>query len=106
MHRVINNTPLGFDTDHVNGDGLDNRKINLRTCSKSENKANSRKYIGGTNKYKGVSWSKGKQKWASYASKNSKIFHLGYFISEVEAALVYNKFAKENYGEFARLNKV
>ena len=56
MHRIILNTPDGMHTDHINGDGIDNRKGNLRICTKQQNDMSKRKYKKGTSAYKGVHW--------------------------------------------------
>src|SRR3990172_10007488 len=82
MHRFI----MGLnemDTrqiDHINGDGLDNRKINLRICSRHENLMN--KCIAKNNKsgFKGVHWYKNYNKWVSEIRVDSKKKHLGYYI--------------------------
>jgi hypothetical protein len=104
LHRFIMDTPKGFHTDHINGNHLDNRKSNLRVCSAQQNQWNSRKHIIQSSKYKGVSWYKRDKCWRAYANLNYQQIHLGYFKSEIEAAKVYNRKAKELYGAFAFLN--
>ena len=109
MHRVILNTPKGMDTDHQNHYGLDNRKINLRPCTHSQNLANGRKeqcYLGKstTSLFKGVHWNKNAQKWSAQITCNSKKSFLGYFNDEIEAAKAYDKKAKNLFREFAKLN--
>ncbi len=103
IHRLIMNTPKNIQTDHINGNKLDNRRENLRICSRSENNMNRHK-VRGKSKYKGVGWFKQTQCWQAYISKNYKIIHLGLFKSEKEAAKAYNQKAKELFGEFALLN--
>jgi len=100
MHRSIMDTPKGMDTDHKNHDTLDNRRENLRVCSRSENNLNRGPQPHNTSGFKGVSWSKEKNKWRAY----SKGIHLGYFIDKNDAAMAYDKKAKELFGEFAKLN--
>src|ERR1700761_3134479 len=56
MHRVINKTPDDYYTDHINGNGLDNRKENLRSVTRGENQQNRKKNSKSSSKYKGVSW--------------------------------------------------
>jgi HNH endonuclease len=97
MHRFLMNTPVDKVTDHINGNGLDNRKSNLRICTISENTINSKKSINKSSKYKGVSFI---NPWRAYIGR--KI--LGHFKTEKEAAEAYNKAAKELYFDFARLN--
>src|SRR5574343_411505 len=65
MHRVILNTPKGMDTDHINGDGLDNRRSNLRSCTHMENICNPNRSLSPTksSRFKGVYWHKGEKIW-------------------------------------------
>jgi len=100
MHRAILECPDGMVIDHINGNGLDNRRVNLRICSHAENLHNSRPMRGC--RYKGVWRRKGYDLW--YAVVNRK--RVGSFRSEREAALAYNRAAKQEYGEFAYLNEV
>jgi len=102
MHRVVHSAPKGLDVDHINMDGLDNRRCNLRIATRSLNMANSRER-GGRSRYKGVSWSKHANKWRA-AIQNGKMKNLGYFNTEIEAARAYDVAAKMVFGEFARLN--
>jgi hypothetical protein len=88
--------------DHINGDTLDNRRANLRVCTKSENNRNRRKLHPTTSRFKGVY--KNTKPWIALIECNGKQFVLGRFASEEEAALAYDKAAKEHFGSFARLN--
>lgn len=105
MHRIINNTEDGLDTDHINRNKLDNRRNNLRSATRQQNQMN-KPSVNGTSKYKGVSWNKRDEVWHSRIKIDGKLKHLGYFKSEVEAAKTYNKKAKELHSEFAVLNEV
>jgi len=104
MHRLIANTPANLVCDHINHDGLNNRKANLRNCTIKQNNANSRCAAWATSKYKGVSWNKKFEKWTAYIKKDVRQFNLGSFEEESEAALVYDRKARELFGEFAYLN--
>ena len=104
MHRVVNNTPDGFETDHINDDKLDNRKDNLRSCTKSENNMNRKSYERSSSKYKGVFLVKSNKKWRASIGINGKRKTLGTFELEIDAAKAYNKSALIYFGEFARLN--
>lgn len=108
MHRQIMGYPIDMEIDHINGDKLDNRKLNLRICSRAENDRNSRPHRDGSSKFKGVSRigkrSKGKP-WRARIWGGKEIV-IGYFLTEEEAAIAYNVKAKELFGEFAYLNKV
>ena len=104
MHRQILNTPPHLVCDHINHDGLDNRRQNLRNCTINQNNANSRSARNASSKYKGVSWNKTRKKWAAYIKKDKKQFNLGLFSSELEAAKAYDQAAKKYHAEFAALN--
>ena len=100
MHRLVNKTPEGFHTDHINGDSLDNRSANLRTATCSENSKNRGRNNNCSTTNKGVSWSDKKGKFYAQAMINLKKYHLGYFSSEKEAATAYEVFSSKNHGEF------
>ncbi|MFA6281244.1 MAG: AP2 domain-containing protein [Candidatus Omnitrophota bacterium] len=104
MHREIVNAAKGWDVDHANHNGLDNRRTNLRLCSRSENQGNRINSCNSTSKYKGVSWDKVKRKWRARIACGKKNTSIGRFNSEIEAAKAYDKKAKELFGEFAYLN--
>jgi len=110
MHRVIAKTPEDKQTDHINRNTLDNRKSNLRNVDQKDNAKNADKKSKATSKYKGVSYYKRKQdkygKWKANIQVDGKKINLGYFDSEIEAALKYNEAAKKYFGEFAVLNKL
>ncbi len=104
MHRLIMNTPAHLVCDHVNHDGLDNRKANIRNCTIRQNNANSRSAKNASSRYKGVSWNKTRKKFAAYIKKDGKQLNLGLFNSEIEAAHAYDAAAHKLHGEFAALN--
>lgn len=108
MHRFIlglrKNSRL--EVDHINNDGLDNRRSNLRLCNRSQNLQNARKRLRASSGFKGVCWHKQNKRWFAYIQKNKKFISLGTFKKEKEAALAYNYKSKELFGEFACLNKV
>ena len=106
MHREVNKTPKGLVTDHINRKTLDNKKINLRSCTDVENCRNTKITKNSSSRFKGVSWDKSREKWAAYIKINWKKRYLGRFSSEKCAARAYNKSAEELFGEFARLNKI
>lgn len=104
LHRVLMNTPDGFDTDHIDGNRMNNKKSNLRICTHSENVYNSSPSRDCASKYKGVGWNKQNKKWTSNIRFNGKLTHLGYFRDEKVAAQTYNDAAIRLFGKFARLN--
>lgn len=91
MHRIINNTPKGFITDHINRNGLDNRKNNLRTVDKSQNTINSGIWKSNTSGVKGISWSKRRKRWRTYITLNYKTVFLGEFKNKEDAAIARKK---------------
>lgn len=109
MHREIAGTPAGFDTDHINGDKLDNRRCNLRIATRAQNCANTFKYTlyaGKTpsSRFKGVTWDKNRNKWSVKTRVNKSYVFIGRFHDEVLAAKAYDKFMYDRFGEFAKLN--
>ena len=107
LHRLVMNTPDGFETDHINRNKLDNRKSNLRVCTHIENAQHKITY----NKYgyKGINLMKDNgrtKKWRSRIIVNTKEILLGYFSTKEKAARAYNKAATKYFGEFAILNPI
>ncbi len=102
MHRKILNPQPGFDTDHKNGNGLDNRKENLRQATRSMNIANSVISSKNTSGFKGVYWSSNRGKWRARICKDYKKYCAGFFDNPILASKAYAKKAKELFGEFAR----
>jgi hypothetical protein len=87
MHTVIAGTPKGKDTDHLNGDGLDNRRENLRAVTHRENLQNL--HIKKSSKYPGVYWNKQVKKWRVRIVVAGKRPHLGYYEDEETAGIIY-----------------
>lgn len=104
LHRFIMNAKPGEQIDHLDGNGLNDQKYNLRIVNNSQNHMNSKKHLDGLNKYKGISWNKRKKKWVATICLNYKHIHLGFFINELDAARAYDEAAKKYHGEYARLN--
>jgi len=104
MHREILGAPPGLLVDHIDGNGLNNRKSNLRLCTYSQNTYNRRPNRNSISKYKGVTYHKRNKKWEAKIILNGKFIYLGGFDDEIEAALAYDRKAAELFGEFAYLN--
>lgn len=103
LHEFIMNDTF---IDHTNHDGLDNRKINLRKATPSQNGINRRPYANKSSAFKGVSYDKKSGKWYAYIQQNQKSKSIGRFVSETKAAEAYNHMAQKLFGEFAYLNKL
>jgi hypothetical protein len=110
MHRAIvermlgKPIPGGYEVDHVNRNGLDNRRENLRLATKGQNAMNRGKVNKKTSSFKGVHWSESSRKWRAVIYINKKQIHLGLFVCEEEAARTYDAKARDLFGDFARLN--
>lgn len=105
MHRFIVDAPTGMVVDHINHNGLDNRRANLRLCTVSQNQQNKRSRVGASSRYLGVCKHKyassfGAPRWAVRVERK----HVGLFASEEEAARAYDRVALATFGEFANLN--
>jgi len=105
MHREVLNVPEGMVADHINHNGLDNRKANLRICTPADNARNARyPKINTSSRYRGVWYNKHNKKWRATIVVNRKRKQIGYFKDEIAAAKAYDKAARKFYGEFAVLN--
>lgn len=104
MHRLILKTPDGFETDHVDGDGLNNRRINLRNCLRADNARNVGRTLRNTSGYKGATWHKQCRKWQAQIEINSKSIYLGLYNNAEDAAHAYDTKARELFGKFACVN--
>jgi hypothetical protein len=104
MHREILQPPKDAICDHINHNGLDNRRSNVRVCTRAQNQHNRKPQPAKSSKYKGVNWYRTSNKWQVGIRFNSKRMHLGYFDDEMEAALAYDRRAAVLFGEFACLN--
>ena len=106
MHRLIIGLSIGDkqECDHIDGNGLNNQKNNLRVCNKQQNQGNSGSTKNSTSKYKGVCWDQHNQKWHAQISMCGKAIHLGCFSSEEDAARMYDKVALFEFKKFARIN--
>lgn len=108
VHRVIwalaNGRWPDGPIDHINRVPYDNRLVNLREATPSQNSVNRDTPRGNTSQFRGVGWHKCKQNWRATIKTLGKSFHIGSFKTEMEAATAYDQCAVEMFGEFAVLN--
>ena len=90
--------------DHIDGSRTNNNWENLRYATSSENGMNAKHRTGGSSVYKGVNYQTQAKKWKAQIGFNRQRIYLGIFPSEREAAEAYNTAAREQYGEYAKLN--
>jgi hypothetical protein len=106
MHRLIVGAPSGVEVDHANGNGLDNRRFNLRLATHAQNQQNKGPNNRNTSGYKGVSWDKEKRRWTAHTTASGKSKCLGRFTRKEDAAHAYNEAVQKLHGPFAWLNKI
>jgi hypothetical protein len=111
MHTLILPLPKPFTVDHIDGNGLNNRRKNIRKATRSQQKQNQWRRNDHSSKYKGVSWHPGHRsnsspaRWRASIKVNGKV-KMRSAESEIEAAIMYNAMARKYFGKFARPNKI
>jgi hypothetical protein len=103
LHRFLMNPPAGMVVDHIDHDGLNDRRSNLRICTQRQNLYNSRPK-GRSSRFKGVCWDKARQRWVVYIRYGGRNRFIGQFADEIEAAKAYDRAAASLFGEYAYLN--
>jgi len=103
MHRQIMNAEKGQHFDHINHNAMDNRRLNLRPCSRSQNMGNMIS-VTGSSKYKGVSWKTQNKCWVVQIQHKKRKIHLGCYHNECVAAHAYDTAALRLFGSFASIN--
>ena len=107
MHRMLLAPPKGQFIDHIDGNRLNNQRSNLRLCTYTQNQQNTKKRIRSSSLFKGVFLDqpqRGKRKWSVQIQVQGKREHIGRFENERHAALAYDLWAKDLFGEFAKTN--
>lgn len=106
MHRLLTGAQRGEDVDHANSEGLDNRRDNLRRCTRSQNSANRDAFAGSRSGIKGVHFETWSGRWRAEIKRGGKRVRIGRFDTAAEAASAYQAEAVRLYGEFARSTRV
>ena len=106
MHQIIMSSKPGEQIDHINGNGLDNRRKNLRICTASQNRMNRGLQINNQSGAKGVDWMPKRNKWRARIQVGGKQIHLGVFKNKIDAIKKYNSVVVKIHKEFAVKNKL
>jgi len=101
MHRLILQAPKGMLVDHIDHNGLNNTRDNLRLATRSQNGYNARLSKGNTSGVKGVYWCNTYQKWAAHIHTPEKRYHVGYFTTLEEATEATRLRRLELHGKFS-----
>jgi hypothetical protein len=105
LHRLILDPPKGMEIDHVNGNKLDNRRLNIRVCTHQQNLRNRALPKTNTSGFKGVRWHKRDQLWYAQTHIGNKYVHFGSYKNLKDAVNAYDEGVKKHFGEFAKTNK-
>jgi len=105
LHRLIAKAGPGQEVDHINGNKLDNRRRNLRLCTRAENIVHWIRKRPGNNPCTGVHFDKRLGRWTAYITKDYKRRHLGVFSSLTDAVSARNKAARKLFGRFASISR-
>ncbi len=102
MHDLIMGKKKGFSIDHIDGDGFNNTRENMRVCTHQQNLFNQKLNKANTSGYKGVYWHKQAKKWLAAIMVNQKHISLGVFLDKLDAVDARKKAEIEYFGEFRR----
>jgi hypothetical protein len=106
MHRLIMNCPEDLQIDHIDGNGLNNQRVNLRVAKNAQNCRNQRAHSDSLTGYKGITFVKKKKLYFARIRVNNKLISLGRSKDLKKAVIRYNEAATKYFGEFAFLNKI
>lgn len=102
MHTMIMGIPKGMSTDHIDGNGLNNQRDNLRVCTSGENQRNRGKTIRNTSGFKGVHWSKRDRRWQARIGVDGTRIYLGNFKNKIDAYDAYCRGCERFHGNFSK----
>ena len=102
MHRLLVDAPAVMEVDHINGNGLDNRRLNLRLATRSQNMRNKGLSVSNTSGFKGVSWHKSESKWQARITLHRKTRYLGLYPTPEAAHAAYCEASTILHGTFSR----
>ena len=102
--EVMMNVPKGMVVDHIDGNGLNNQKKNLRIATTSQNGMNRKDNCNNTSGHRGVCYNKKNKKWQAQTMSMGKPVYLGMYDDILEAAKAYKEYAKKNYKQYRRIN--
>lgn len=103
LHRQLLDAPKGLQVDHINGDRLDNRRSNLRICTRTQNMQNRRNLMNQQTGFKGVCRN-GRGRYVARITVNYVCYYVGSSTDDFEAAAMYDAAAIQLFGQFANLN--
>jgi hypothetical protein len=106
LSRLIMQPSQRMEVVYLNGNRLDNRRANLRECTRSEKQTHGKLYDNNRSGYRGVSWRRQQGRWIAQIQVNNRKMYLGLFSDRDQAARAYNQAARKYYGDLARLNEV
>jgi hypothetical protein len=107
IHReifLINNIKTSYEIDHIDGNGLNNQKYNLRAATRSQNSINRGLNSNNTSGFKGVYYYRTRMKFRAMIGYQGERLHIGYFNDPIDAAVEYDRYAKRLFKEYAWLN--
>lgn len=106
MHRQVLSAPTGLEVDHISRDKLDNQRLNLRLCTRSQNAMNSSGYLRTNTGLRGIYWMASRQRFRVTVRKDGRRITFGYFHTAAEAAAAYNAESARLHGPFAFQNRL
>lgn len=98
---ILGPSPIGFLPDHIDGDRLNNQRVNLRRVTRGQNALNGGVPRNNSSGFRGVSWHKSSKTWQAYITVAGRRLYLGQFAGIKDAARAYDRAAVKHFGEFA-----